>query len=520
MLYSSPVSGPALPTAILVEELLRSNSVLPTADSVDEPVRSNTTLPTAVSVDEPVRSNPTVRTADSVDEPVRSNPTVRTADSVDEPVRVSSNATLPSADSVDEPVRVSSNATLPSADSVDESVRVSSNATLPTADSVEETVLSNPALLDLIVRSLDTQDMNSKRLVSRGFNQVVSDIQKPWSVFRHKFGFGESQSHVISTSISPDGATVVGGITNGKVRLYDVVTGEPKNSVELCNTPDRVTTVQYNANGEIVAVGDEQGNVTFCHLVQRTVVRPRTKHTGRVNGVDFNANRATGGNVAISWSDDSTVIIWDASTGRQLRMIGEQRDHRAIWRRIKSASVHVNDENVTRVVYSTPGGAVNIVNIVSSAQVEESNLEPHNFLIADITNKKVKFHPNGKVVAIGRGDGLITLKNLAGDELYDLHDLSQESPLTTLCFSPDGLMLASGDARGVVRLWNIESERMVRKLADGYKSSTGGTVSSLSIDIVTDENDTPVLFCGFYGAFAVWKGPLDKQKSITDGRLL
>jgi WD40 repeat protein len=296
------------------------------------------------------------------------------------------------------------------------------------------------------------------------------------------------------------------------VRLYDVKSGQPEDRPDVCNTPANVTAIQYNANGNIIAVGDVEGNVIFCYLLDRSTVISR-RHYGRVNAVGFDANRATGGNVAISCSTDSSVIVWDVGPGTPIRTINEGRPRAPIrwWASVEDASVHVNDEGVIRVVYGTLGGSVIMVSNADERSVDLERME--HVTIQENYIQSVKFHPSGETVAIGRKDGTITLRNVTGNRARQLDELHQ---LQTLCFSPDGLMLASGDDEGVVRIWDIGSGEMVGTIAPRIAGLENYRVHC--IDIVTDNDNTPVLFCGFDGAFFVRKGPLDWQKTVVEGK--
>jgi WD40 repeat protein len=71
--------------------------------------------------------------------------------------------------------------------------------------------------------------------------------------------------------------------------------------------------------------------------------------------------------------------------------------------------------------------------------------------------RDVAFSSNGELIAIAAGREVITVTpvDVSGSELAPLQRLSHASVVTTVAFSPQGHLLATGSDDRVVRLWNM-----------------------------------------------------------------
>jgi WD40 repeat protein len=88
-------------------------------------------------------------------------------------------------------------------------------------------------------------------------------------------------------------------------------------------------------------------------------------------------------------------------------------------------------------------------NVVSGAEVHSWKDSP---MFA------VDFSPDGKLLAVGHGDGTISIWDLAtGKKKRTLR--GHTAQLVSLKFSPDGKTLVSSAHDGTIRLWNPEWER-------------------------------------------------------------
>ena len=75
----------------------------------------------------------------------------------------------------------------------------------------------------------------------------------------------------------------------------------------------------------------------------------------------------------------------------------------------------------------------------------------------------VCYSPDGRYLASGNSDGSIKIWKIeSGEEIKTLKNLG--NIVNSVCYSPDGKYLASGNSGGVIKIWKIESEQEIEIL--------------------------------------------------------
>ncbi len=116
---------------------------------------------------------------------------------------------------------------------------------------------------------------------------------------------------------------------------------------------------------------------------------------------------------------------------------------------------------------------------------ERNRLEGHDSWVNSLS-----FSPDGEILVTSSADGMVKLWNRDGKLIYILRGYTDT--VNSVSFSPDGKVLATGSADGKVKLWNIDTGKEIRTLL-GQK--TGITSLSFSPDgkvIVSGSRDGTV----------------------------
>jgi len=111
---------------------------------------------------------------------------------------------------------------------------------------------------------------------------------------------------------SPDGRSVAGFGTSGRVVLWDVETGQPVTQTQ--GAPSLSPAIAFSPGGERVAISASNSDNVPSILEVSNLSGPRIAlhgHMGRVNSVSWSRD----GKEVLTASDDGTARVWDSSTG-------------------------------------------------------------------------------------------------------------------------------------------------------------------------------------------------------------
>lgn len=289
-------------------------------------------------------------------------------------------------------------------------------------------------------------------------------------------------------AFSLDGRSLVSGSADGTVRLWDAATG--KFLRYLADYGERASSVAYNANSRMIAIGGRYDNP--LKLWDGKMEQPariiRQKRTAYA--LTFSPD---GGEFAFSSRDDS-VRLFDTETGEQkgeiaghLRMIsgvafspnGRFIASRADWK-IRLWDAYTGERSRTlfegraygsNVVFSPDGGTIVCGNF---REIHLWNVNTGK-LVRTLTGLPGRIHtvaysPDGKLIA-GVDDSkkpAVGLWDVRTGEMSHLISWHNEK-IPSLAFSMDGHTLAVASKDGSVTLWDTRTGALQRTLS-GFDS--------------------------------------------------
>ncbi len=294
----------------------------------------------------------------------------------------------------------------------------------------------------------------------------------------------ESQSMAFDAEFSPDGATFA---TSGPrdVILWDTLTRE--RTAILDGHDDRVESIAFSADGELIATASIDGSIRVWRTVAGTLVTTLESHSGAV----YRARFSPDGRSIVSGGDDHAVRLWEVPN-RTVGLISHPTEpyygarispdgsviaagvrggvkliDPAVRREIAELALSLEREPFGLRFDRTGArlAAVEVLGNQTRASIVVWNLATRerlgSFPGPPPINAQIDFQPGGDLVASPMFGPGITLWDAA--LRHAVAQISETEQIFAVCFSSDGALLASGALSGALRLWNVETRTLVRE---------------------------------------------------------
>ena len=325
---------------------------------------------------------------------------------------------------------------------------------------------------------------------------------------QHLGPLGAHLNLVSHVTFSPDGKTLASASNDKTAKLWDVTTGQLKHILK--GHSGSVWQLAFSPKGDILASGsrDDKSIITWDTVTTRPVA---TLSAGDCESTDF-AFSSDGKLLACSGGSPPGVgKLWDATTLTVKRILAESQcivsfapspDNTilaggyidggvGIWdvSSGKRKGYFSADRNAISLIAFTPDGAMimtgtrlSVIKMWSAGSLalkSTINAHPrHTFYCAAISPNSRFLATGGEVVELpGPGPGEISLWDMqTGKELAVIGGFRQ--PITTVAFSPDSSLFASGSYIGGVQIWNVAEVLEERGNRDIQEPESGTSLIS------------------------------------------
>jgi WD40 repeat protein len=252
---------------------------------------------------------------------------------------------------------------------------------------------------------------NGKTLVSGGEDSRINIWN--WRTGQYQMALHQHSGSITSLAIASDSKVLVSGALDG-IRVWNLAYQPQRPVYTLAKIGNPTTVLAINPNDQLLASGDEQGNVRFWNIKQGKLLSEFSPHSEAVTGLAFSGD----GQILITASRDRTIKIWDLVNG-QLRQ----------------------------------------------------TLKGHTGEI-----RAIALHPSGKILASAGNDGIILWDLETGELLTKLGD--HNNWVQSLAFSPNGRFLASGGFDFTVKIWENGFTANTHQPSVNNKDGTTGSDTS------------------------------------------
>ncbi|MCI0456897.1 MAG: sigma-70 family RNA polymerase sigma factor [Gemmataceae bacterium] len=276
--------------------------------------------------------------------------------------------------------------------------------------------------------------------------------------------FPEHRGPIRGLALSPDGKTAVSVGRDSPIHVWDPATGKQRMALAI---RDEVRVVAFAPDGRRVLVGGMSGSLQRYDVSKGVALGGLPRHGGEIRAVAWSPD----GKTLASVSDDKTLRLWDAATGKPLHTIRHDAPLDGVAFAPDSKTVAVAEAKATvplpghllprpemvkgPKVGGGSGQAVRLWDVASGKPV--AVLEGHTNAV-----RALAFAPDGKTLASASDDWTVRLWDLTTRKEVRRFT-AHRGPVWSVAFSPDGKRLASGgnDKENTVRIWEAATGREV-----------------------------------------------------------
>jgi WD40 repeat protein len=244
-------------------------------------------------------------------------------------------------------------------------------------------------------------------------------------------------------AVSPDGALVAIGYTNGSVKLVAADSGSVVFTLAAHVAPS--LALRFSPDGRQLGTSGSDRLVKVWDVATGQELLTLSGHTQPVTNVRFSGD----GRRISSMSPDGEARIWDLSSGELIRSI----------RATPVYASHALSHDGTRLATQN-ASRWNLWDITTGVQLPIEGRQINNISM-------MEFSPDGTKLATGSVDKTARIWDLGpSSELFTLSD-PDGLALRGVEFSPDGTRIATAHQSGGARVWDAATGKQVSSIATG-----------------------------------------------------
>lgn len=239
-----------------------------------------------------------------------------------------------------------------------------------------------------------------------------------------------------------------------------------------------VCSVCYSPDGTRIASSSDDNTICIWDAKTGKRLMPQLRgHMGPVNSIAFSPD----GKKIVSGSEDKTVRVWDAQTGVQtLPSLNGHSEH------VKSVSFSPDGKKIV----SASSHSIRIWDAKTGKPKGISIEVPKAYFYS------VSFTPDGKKIVAGGLDKLIRIWDAETRQLIMPPLKGNLTGILCLAVSPIGDIIATGSDDGLIRMWSIKTGEPIGSVVFAHS----GDVTSIAFS----PDGKRIVSCGLDGLINIW----------------
>jgi WD40 repeat protein/transcriptional regulator with XRE-family HTH domain len=284
--------------------------------------------------------------------------------------------------------------------------------------------------------------------------------------------FTEAHLSGYSLAYSPDGTTLAIGCANGAVKLWQVGTTFEGQILECLGHTNLIATVAFSPDGSILASGSADGTIRLWEPQSGLSLAVLGKDNSPISGIMRAVAFSPDGKWLVTGGDDQTFYLWQVSNTQLV------------------ASVAAEQGWIMALAFSPDGkwlasggfdGTIKLwemnaflEEIKQSNFQNEINVKPAAVLKNHakwVTSSSLVFSPDNNLLASGSADGTVQVWTTVKQAFRLEHSLSNHNGIVlAVTFSPNGKFLASSGGDGIINVYRVEDMSIHKSLSSGNRT--------------------------------------------------
>jgi WD40 repeat protein/serine/threonine protein kinase/Flp pilus assembly protein TadD len=242
---------------------------------------------------------------------------------------------------------------------------------------------------------------------------------------------------VVYVCVSPDGKRLASASLDGTAKLWDAASGM---ELEPLWNSARVAQICFSPDSQLLATATQDQSITLWQASTGKELAKLNGHTHRIVQLIFSPD----GQRLASASEDKTVRLWDTASGKEVDTLAHEGG---------VMQVRFSPDG-QRLASASRDRTVKLWN--ATYRKEAARLEGRSYQNA--------LSPDGQQLALANGRTVTLWDATSGQYLRALTD--RQLSVNDICFSPDGLRLATADNGNTAMIWDATSGEKIATLPD------------------------------------------------------
>lgn len=275
-----------------------------------------------------------------------------------------------------------------------------------------------------------------------------------------------------SLRFSPDGKYLAsGGFRTAKLWRRP----EPAKKLDLAGLEGLPRGVALSVDGKQMAIGEETGKIKIYDVASGQITKTLQGHTGPVTGVSFNAD----GTQLVSGSQDKTCRLWNIAEQKELGIFENPAPINAvaICGEGKLVAVGAADNNLRLWNLPTP---------------KEEGKEPpkpvKELAHGGVVNAVLTLGPMGQFVATGSADGNLRLWDInSGGQVKAFN---HQAPVESIAVSADMKRFVTVGTNQIARVFNGDNNQQIAEMKGNIRNAVNTGIATRAVNLAKRNVDS------------------------------